>query len=348
MAKGKTGKTGRYYSEAVPHARDLGPLKLLPGEWTSKGTGWNMIALPFNDAPPPPDGFNYRLLMNQYDEELNFTFVDSGVPNRGLLHPEVDPQVFDQLVVTLDYQQKIKQVVAEDFPASEFAGDAGLDIHHEPGLWLYMRNLRTKDINVVESVELDVARLASIPHGNSLLALGASESVKGMPEIPKINGLPIGRFEDLDTCHYDFEEDDYLAPYKHYIKKPFFGNMTNAGGFPGFSTKDMNAILRHANANVKIAKTTILSVDTKRLGAGIVNIPFVVKEAEPVSMRSTFWIQELEEKDPDGNPKLRMQYSQVVMLNFFRPREDQLPGRATWPHISINTLEKTYKKRKTR
>ena len=31
---------------------------------------------------------------------------------------------------------------------------------------------------------------------------------------------------------------------------------------------------------------------------------------------------------------------QVVMLDFFQPREDQLPGRATWPHISINTLDK--------
>lgn len=35
-----------------------------------------------------------------------------------------------------------------------------------------------------------------------------------------------------------------------------------------------------------------------------------------------------------------MQYSQVVMMDFFRPREDEVPGRAEWPHISINTLRK--------
>ena len=57
-------------------------------------------------------------------------------------------------------------------------------------------------------------------------------------------------------------------------------------------------------------------------------------------MKSTFWIQELAEKDEDGKPKLRLQYSQVVMLHFFRPREDEFPGRAVWPHISIATLEK--------
>jgi hypothetical protein len=56
-------------------------------------------------------------------------------------------------------------------------------------------------------------------------------------------------------------------------------------------------------------------------------------------MRSTFWIQELADLDADGNPKLRLQYSQVVMLDFF-PRRDGLPGPIRWPHVSINTLER--------
>ena len=105
--------------------------------------------------------------MNQLDEELKFTFVDDDVPNRGLLRPgEFDS---DQLVVTLDYQQKIAQVAAEDRPDSNgLAGPKGLAIHHEPGLWLYERNRRSKDDQIkgdeVSEVELDVARLASIPH----------------------------------------------------------------------------------------------------------------------------------------------------------------------------------------
>lgn len=57
-------------------------------------------------------------------------------------------------------------------------------------------------------------------------------------------------------------------------------------------------------------------------------------------MKATFWIQELADKDEDGNPQLRLQYSQVVMLHFFRPREDEFPDRAVWPHISIATLRK--------
>jgi hypothetical protein len=61
-------------------------------------------------------------------------------------------------------------------------------------------------------------------------------------------------------------------------------------------------------------------------------------------MKSTFWIQELKEKDKNGKPKRRLQYSQLVMLDFF-PRVDGLPpgccpGPIQWPHVSINTLEK--------
>lgn len=327
----------------APQLPDLGPLEPLVGVWTAEGTGWNMIALPFHGAPPAPAGFKFRLLMNQYDEELKFAFVDDAVKNRGLLRP--GETGFDQVVATLDYQQKIAQVVAEDRPSSGgLAGPPKLAIHHEPGLWLYEKNRRVKDDqikgDVVSEVELTVARLASIPHGNSVLAIGTSEQHEGMPDIPPVSGLPSGRFEDVSTPDYDFKTDPYLEPYKHYIDHPFMGNVTGVPGFPGFSPADMNAILRFANKGVKIARTTVLTVDSTRRSGGIRNLPFSVREAEPASMKSTFWIQELAEKGPDGKPKFRLQYSQVVMLQFFRPREDEHPGLAVWPHISIATLSK--------
>ena len=327
--------------------QDLGPLSLLPGKWRGNGTGWNMIALPFKDGP-----FGFRVLMNQYDEQLEFDKVDDNVPNRGLPGIIDDSSQFDQFVVTLDYQQQVQQVIAEDFPDSGLAGAAGLPIHHEPGLFLYMKNLRTRrhDIGAGPDATVEIARLASIPHGNSVLALGMSEVVRGAPKIPPIRGLPLGRFGSVDS-------DRYLEPYKHYIDNPFMGTVVGVPGFPGFHPNDMNAILRFANEPLKdeIERTTILTLDTKREAAGIANIPFIEKQADAVSMKSTFWIQEL--KDPGkgngygkgkgkgrgkakGKPRLRMQYSQVVMLDFFQPRQDELPGRAQWPHISINTLGK--------
>ena len=219
-----------------------------------------------------------------------------------------------------------------------------------------MKNLRATDkditgapgggIEIADAV-IEVARLATIPHGNSVLALGTATCEKGMPIIPPVSGLPIGRFEDLASPGYDVltdngdgKPDPYLDPYKHYIENPFMGGVSGIPGFPGFNPREMNEILRFANKGVDIERTTVLTVDTTRLDAGIVNAPFVIKQAEPVSMKSTFWIQELKEQDEDGLPKLRLQYSQVVILDFFRPREDGLPNRARWPHISINTLEK--------
>ncbi|MBA3312146.1 MAG: hypothetical protein H0T47_02470 [Planctomycetaceae bacterium] len=329
----------RFATRGAPLPKDFGPLEQLMGVWIAQGTGWNMIALPFQEAP-----LKFRLLMNRYDEELRFIFVDANVKNRGLLRPDaVIGEDHDQLVATLDYQQVIHQVVAEDRPHSGLAGDPGLAIHHEPGLWLFEKNRKVKDdqikAGVVSEVELDVARLASIPHGNSVLAVGKSEYHQGMPPIPPVSGLPSGQFEDVSTPDYDFKTDPYLEPYKHYIENPFKGGVT-VTGFPGFSPADMNAILRFANEGVNIVKTTTLTVDTNRKSGDITNLPFSVREADPVSMKSTFWIQELAEQDAQGKPKLRLQYSQVVMLHFFHPREDETPGRAVWPHISIATLEK--------
>lgn len=302
---------GRSIETAVQGDSALGPLKDLPGTWANlpnlPGRGWNMIALPFADGK-----FHYRLLLNQYNETLDFTTVDKGVPNRGL--PEAGAKDGDQFVAVLQYIQNIKQIIAEDSPKSGKAGDPGIAIHHEPGLWMHILNKRTKN--------LDIARMATVPHGDSVLALGKSEETLGCPVIPDIIGLPIGVNQSLDN--------PYLAPYKHFNDNLFQGV---------FNPVSPNALLAEANKGVKIAKVTKLHVDTKIETGGIVNIPFVVKQANATEMRSTFWIQELEEKDSCGKPKLRLQYSQTIFLDFF-DRKDGKPGLIHWPHVSINTLEK--------
>ena len=169
---------------------------------------------------------------------------------------------------------------------------------------------------------LNIARLATIPHGDSVLALGKFEEISGAPSIRDINGLPVGVNQDL--------ESPYLSPYKKYHAN-LFQNL--------FDPVSPNDLLKKANEVVEITRTTILPVDTSVETGGISNIPFVVKQANAAEMKSTFWIQELAEKDVNGDPKLRLQYSQVVILDFF-PRRDGLPGLIRWPHVSINTLEK--------
>ena len=104
----------------------LGPLKMLPGTWANirkedrrtepdgsknpffsedpaaggsplNGRGWNIIALPFiRDSGGPP----YRVLMNQYNEVLQFDLVDDKVPNRGVKFSTFENT--DQEVAALD------------------------------------------------------------------------------------------------------------------------------------------------------------------------------------------------------------------------------------------------------
>ncbi len=311
-------KQGRYIEVATPGDDDLGPLKLLPGTWENTGDfdgrGWNMIALPFAQEGHP---INYRVLVNQYNEKLKFSLVDKGVPNRGI---EVgDPtDNTDQFVVTLDYEQGIVQKKAADFPATDLAGAPNLAIHHEPGLWLHMLNRRTDN--------LDIARLGTIPHGDSALAMGESKITDSAPVVPDISGLPIGVPDDLDSF--------YLAPYKHFNDNPFKGDVT-VPGFPGFNPVSPNDLLKFPLPGT-IKRTTVLHVTTGIQDARIANIPFIVKQANATDMESTFWIVETE---VDGQEKLILMYTQTVMLDFF-PRRDGQDGLIRWPHVSINVMEK--------
>ena len=305
---------GRYIELAQTGDSDLGPLQLLPGTWKNypnlPGRGWNMIALPFATQPGSP--IDYRLLLNQYNEELKFTLVDKAVPNRGIKRNGTSVNT-DQFVVTLDYEQVIQQIVAEDQPVSGMAGNPGIAIHHEPGLWLHMTNETDEGS--------DIGRLGTIPHGDSVLALGKGVVAAGPPTIPAINGLPIGVNQNLAS--------PYLAPYAHFNANPFMGL---------FDPVNPHLLLAAATPP-NVVRTTTLSVSTKVETAGIVNIPFIVKQANAAEMISTFWIMELDTLDGAGHPNLVMQYLQIVLLDFF-PRRDGLPGLIRWPHVSINTMEK--------
>lgn len=282
---------------------ELGPLPLLPGKWESlPGRGWNMIALPFNGP------LGYRLLVNQYNEELTFGLADKAVPNRGI---DASGEA-DQFIVTIDYTQVVTQIAQDDFPHSGLAGEPNTVIHHEPGLWLHMKNETTNG--------LDIARLASVPHGNNVLGLGKSAQIDGPPTIPEINGLPLGVAHDLNS--------PYLAPYKHFHEN-LFKNL--------FDPTKPNALLNEALEGLNVKKTTVLEIDTTVEDAGISNIPFVVKQADADSMKSTFWVMEVE--NAQGNTELILQYSQVVSLDFFE-RKDGIAGKIRWPHVSINTLRK--------
>lgn len=353
MAEFKKFRAGAKRSISVASTGDssLGPLKLLPGTWANirpehrdgsnfkgrgtlagrgespfDGRGWNVIALPFAEAG---QSRNYRLLMNQYNEVLRFTKVDDNVPNRGI--SQGDPaQNTDQLVAALDYEQSIAQIAAEDVRPSGEAGAAELPIHHEPGLFLHMKEQRIE--------RFDIARLATIPHGNSATALGRSREFSGPPSVPDLSAFPEGIAADIsDAVARATNPNGYLFPYNHFTNSPFMG-VIQAPGFPGFSPANANGLLQ-LGLPQRVRQTTELHMDTDVMEGGIANIPFIERQADAVKMHSTFWIMELEASEEDPSPSPLLAYSQTVMLDFF-DRVDGRPGLIRWPHVSINVMEK--------
>jgi len=330
---------GRLIEKATPGDPALGDLTNLPGVWSSAPAfpdhGWNMIALPFmqpgNTVVPdiPGQVGPFRLLLNQFNETLTFTTVDKGVPNRGAALVKAFDA--DQHLAALQYIQDIKQVEAVDSPQTKNTPDtpkAAASIHHEPGLFLHFFSQTGGGP--------DIARLATIPHGDAVLALGSGVTTDGPPDFDVLGDfspLPVGVDPDIDG-------NPYLAPYKKFKQAPFKGNVTTPG-FPGFDPTNPLALLKAAIPPANIKSTTTIIVDSTLATGGISNIPFVVKQANSVSLRAVFWIQELKALAADGKPQFVLQYAQRVLLEFF-PIGGGLGagGGILWPHISINTMQR--------
>jgi len=352
--------SGRVIKNATDALGDpkLGVLREFPGIWENadgfEGHAWNMIALPFGT---PGTFGDFRLLLNQANETLNFDLVDLGVPNRGANHQ-------DQHLAALRYLQALDQVMAIDAasdatgavvtPATPDTNDtpkgsvlipgpgvppgSKVGIHREPGLFLHLASLAGPCINLAQPGP-DIARLANIPHGDAVLAMGVSGNPDPTPGPPNLrdpallalfSSLPIGLgSSDLNN--------PYFGPYKNFHDNPFKGNVA-APGFPGFDPTDPLDILVGAVTGSlpgsNILETTTFTVDSQTQG-GISNIPFVICQANATQVTATFWIQKVQTNT--GDIRFVLQYAQRVLLEFF-PRIDGLPGKIQWPHISVNTM----------
>jgi hypothetical protein len=155
----------------------LGLLADLAGTW--EGKGFNLIA-----RPDFHDGTDLYLQLNQTRENLKFDPIGSPIPNRGFGQDDIE-------LFGLTYLQKIS--------------DAGVDgaLHIEPGIWVTQPNTTFPPEAVPAPAQL-VTRMATIPHGNSVLAEGVAERFAGPPVLtipgsqysfsrfPSFNSTPFG------------------------------------------------------------------------------------------------------------------------------------------------------------
>ncbi|KAA2263835.1 hypothetical protein F0L68_09200 [Solihabitans fulvus] len=281
----------RASASAADSLLGLGPLADLPGTWV--GTGFNLISRPdaHNNNP-------FFLQLSKTQETLTFTEIGAPIPNRGSGQDDI-------FFSGVHYVQQISDVVTKGA------------LHLEPGMWL---NLPATTDPVADA---SVARLATIPHGDALLAQGTSFTVPGGPQIDAVSSTPIN--STGPDAGKPVTNEQYLAPFTTTELPP---------DIPDGSIANPNLVLTEAIADQKIVETTVLAIDTATAiggtAGGIQNIPFVVQNANATSMKAIFWIEQVQREDGDG-VFLQLQYTQTVILDFL--------GIA-WPHIAVGTLVK--------
>src|SRR5215470_7341603 len=154
------------FSAAGPEASPLGLLEGLKGTWI--GRGFNVIWRPFQGGPPNQDRF---LELNLTEETLRFEEIPGAIPNRGFLQPDIN-------MFGLWYLQTIADANIKDADGNP----AGL--HLEPGVWATVP--QTEHPQEVPTV----VRMASIPHGTTVLAQGIGSLRPAGPHIHDINTTP--------------------------------------------------------------------------------------------------------------------------------------------------------------
>jgi len=137
-------------------SRSLGRLADLAGTW--QGHGFNLIARPNSQGGAP-----LYLQLNQTDETLAIDPIGSGVPNRGFGQDDIE-------LFGLTYLDRISDQVTSGA------------LHIEPGIWISQPRTTYPHQSPPPGGQI-VARLATIPHGTSVLSQGAATPFTGPPAL---------------------------------------------------------------------------------------------------------------------------------------------------------------------
>ncbi|HSO98827.1 MAG TPA: heme-binding protein [Solirubrobacteraceae bacterium] len=288
-------------------ADPLGLLAQLAGHW--EGEGFNTIWRPHPLAGSGQDRF---LELNVTKEKLSFTKINGPIPNRGLLMPDIN-------MFGLTYMQQIAEK------------DNGAGLHIEPGIWANVPH--TTD----PSEPPTVVRMASIPHGTTILAQGTAKTFPGGPHIADNNiipfpvGSPPPPNSDFPSAEAVFSELNLAASTPFRFK---------SSGVTQAMVINPNSVLKQAISGQTIKQTVLLVISTKHTpvkGGGTANTAFLEAATFPpggnaknVETDAIFWIEEVEASG--GQPAfLQLQYTQLVQLDFNGLR---------WPHVTVATLRK--------
>jgi hypothetical protein len=261
----------------------LGPLAAFSGSWT--GTGFNTIFRPDSSVTPTPlpipvTGSDNILELNLTSETLSFSKSLGTVPNRGF------GSQADALLNGVPYLQSINDVTIN----KESVG-----IHLEPGLWIVVPATTTPQETVT------VARMASIPHGTTIVAQGTARSFNGPPNISSVDITP---FDLITGAPIRFASQTATNQGTPRIPQDLSA-WISAGTITQAMLDDPNSLLRAHIRNQNIVRTTEIRIATNPeaplFGGGTDNIAFLQGDpstrsanANAVRVTATFWIETVE------------------------------------------------------
>lgn len=251
---------------------DLGPLAAFVGTWS--GNGFNTIFRP-NSTPALGDNI---LELNLTEESLSFSPSLGAVPNRGMVQADI-------FLNGVPYLQTISDVTTKQ----------PVGIHVEPGLWMAVPS--TAD--PAEPTQT-LVRMASIPHGTTILAQGTASTAAGAPTIPVVSITPF--FTGTHSLQ-PFPSQNAAVPSPARIPQDLAGIPITQR-----MLDDPNSVLRDHIASQHIVSTTTISITTSPsgplFGGGTDNIAFLLgdvgaltnpnppgQNAQTVLVSATFWIE---------------------------------------------------------
>jgi len=291
--------------------------EILIGTWSnmplpnaSNGEGGTDNPLSYNVMPLPQNPPNYILKNFTYYETVRFesnndVALPATAPNRGSDKLQVPTALF--------YDQ---QVYFADGPGT------GSIVHVENGAWL---NIRTGDKLVgpygpgivlqdpnQQPSTITIAKQMSVPHGNSILALGSFTEPKAgplsIPDAPSVLPTPAG----LDISSYDQilnKDSDYQNP------------------FPDL-TANTNKPLQTAVKLINPTHYIEWHVSTANQGHAI-NIPFEQRAANVTAYAASYWLLSAD----GGGSYPYLAYTQNITMMFIIKGEHY-----TFPHVTSNVV----------
>jgi hypothetical protein len=225
-----------------------------------------------------------------------------------------------QAPTALYYQQ---QVYFGDGPGK------GTIVHTENGLWLnvaigekligpYFSQI-TLDVPNTQPPDSQIAKQMSIPHGNSVLALGSyPQSISGAPSIPDVVSIyptPSG----LDLTPYTTvldQIDDYENPQPALTLNPH-------------APLQQAVILLDPTDSIQWSVTTELLADGTQ--GEFMNIPFEQREVEVVAYTADYWLLSTD----GGHNFPYLAYTQAITLQM------TIAGTVyRFPHVTSNVVTK--------